>query len=389
VRLKQRVQAVHKEILLLVVLSAATIPMFLFTRAMAVRNRSLHARIAASWYQQGKQRLESGDAKGAIELFRNATTNDHDNAEYSLLLAQALAIENNVPEARITLLKLRESSPENGEINLDLARIAAKTGDSHEAVRYYHNALYGIWPEKDLDQRRRTVRAELIDFLLQKNESNAALAELLIFSREIPDTVSEHVRAGRFFLSASDPARGLDHFRHALRLDRNNGDAMIGAGRSSFQLGRYAQTARYLQGGVAIGMVAEDANHLLDISKYILSNDPLARGLTERARAMRLSAGFQSVETRLSACISEHNSDNAAGIGSTLETLEAEVKSVRPSLTVANIRRDPELIRNGLALIARSEAAANESCGKPKDSDHALLLIARLHGLEENDQSDR
>lgn len=390
-RLKQRVEAVHKEILFLVFLSAATIPMFLFTRAMAARNRSLHARVAASWYQQGRQQLEGGDAKGAIEFFRKATTNDHDTAEYSLSLAQALAKENNVSEARITLLKLRESGPENGEINLDLARLEAKAADSHEAVRYYHNALYGIWQEGDLDQRRRAVRAELIDFLLQKNETNAALAELLIFSREIPDTVSEHVRVGRFFLSASDPARALDHFTQALRLDRNNGDAMIGAGRAAFQLTRYAQAARYLQAAVGIGVFSEDANHLLGISKYILSNDPLARGLTERGRVMRLSVWFQSAETRLSDCISEHNSDSAADRSKleAIEAVESDVQSVRSNLTEANARRDSELIRNGLGLIAKSVAAANTSCGKPNDSDHALLLIARLHGLEENDQSER
>lgn len=357
--------------------------MFVFTRAMADRNRQLHGRIAANWYREGKQQLEAGDLKGAIEFFRKATTNDHDNAAYSMSLAQALARENNVPEARLTLLKLRESSPETGEINLDLARLAATTGDSHEAMRYYHNALYGVWPDKDLDQRRRTVRAELIQFLLQNNESNAALSELLIFSKEIPDTVSDHVLVGRFFINASDPARGLEQFSQALRLDRSDRDALVGAGESAFQLGRYSRAIRYFQDAVRNGEISDDARRLLDISKDIVSNDPLAAGLAARERARRLALGLQSVEERLQACV-EHRPGGLA-----LETFDADATSLRSSLTATNIRRDAELARHGLAFIARAEMAANESCGKPKDFDHALILIARLHGLEGNDQPDR
>jgi hypothetical protein len=49
-------------------------------------------------------------------------TNDHDNANYTLALAAALAAEDHIEEARQVLLRLRASAPESGEIKLNLAR---------------------------------------------------------------------------------------------------------------------------------------------------------------------------------------------------------------------------------------------------------------------------
>ena len=90
--------------------------------------------IAGTWYRSGQQQLKAGDTKGAIESFRNATTNEHDNGQYTLALATALAAADHIEEARQALLRLRASAPENGEINLNLARLSAKDGRSDEAV---------------------------------------------------------------------------------------------------------------------------------------------------------------------------------------------------------------------------------------------------------------
>ena len=347
-RLKDRIQAIHKEIMLLILLCIAIVPMLFFTRAMATRNRAMHARIATIWYQEGKESFQAGDFKAAIGFFRNATTYDHANEEYSLALARALAGENNAPEARPTLLKLRESSPENGEINLDLARLTAKMGDVPDAVRYYQNALYGVWPdkEKELDQRRRAVRAELVELLLQHGESTSALSELLILSRDIPDTASEHVRIGQLFLKAQDPARSLDHFMRALRLDRSNADALVGAGQSAFDLGKYSVTVRYLDVAFRLGMRSEASTHLLDISKHVLADDPLAATIGVDDRARRLLRGFARAEKRLTACL-EGRPAGYTPVSPVLSALQSEAESLRPNLIVGRIRRDPELIRTG------------------------------------------
>jgi hypothetical protein len=52
------------------------------------------------------------------------------------------------------LINLWEREPENGLVNLELARIAAQKGDTEQALRYYHNAIYAVWPGDQEVQRR-------------------------------------------------------------------------------------------------------------------------------------------------------------------------------------------------------------------------------------------
>src|SRR5437867_4617961 len=147
---------------------------------MAAHNRARSIEIANIWYQRGQHLLRAGNTQQAIDSFRNATTNDHDNSNYTLALSTALAAEGHIEEARQALLRLRASAPENGEINLNLARLSAKEGKMDEAVRYYHNALFGTWPPNRMAIQRTKVRTELVEFLLGSGDTSQALSELLI-----------------------------------------------------------------------------------------------------------------------------------------------------------------------------------------------------------------
>jgi Tfp pilus assembly protein PilF len=384
VRLKDRVRAVHKEILLLVVVSLATVPLFLFTREMAALNRQMHARIADVWYQDGVQQLKAQDVDAAIESFRKATTNAHDNRAYRLALVRALARKSNVQEVRLTLLQLRESAPEDGEINLDLARFAARESDVGAAVRYYHSALYGIWPSREMDSRRRDVRAELIDFLLEHEEAGIVLSELLVFSREIPDTPADHIHVGRLFLRAGEPARAADQFARALRQEPGNVEALSGAGTSAYEQGDYAEALQHFQ---AMGRHAssEEVRRRLNVSRLVLIKDPLAARTSLQTRISRLRSGFEQALQRLAPC-AENAGESA---GPVLDTLMLEAAAIKPSITVSEFRRDPDLIRTGMNLIYRMEITAEELCGAPDETDEALVLIARMHGVVGNEQSSR
>ena len=79
-------------------------------------------------------------------------------------------------------MTLRESEPEDREINLQLARLAATQQDVTEALRFYHNALYAPWPLEQADGRR-DVRLELIRLLLDHNQAGRAISELLALER--------------------------------------------------------------------------------------------------------------------------------------------------------------------------------------------------------------
>ena len=93
--------------------------------------------------------------------------------------------------------QLRESDPENAEINISLARLAANLGEHGGAVHYYQNALYGRWTGDQVDERRRQLRKELVRFLLQHQQLNLASSELLILEAGIPDTAACPCRSGQ------------------------------------------------------------------------------------------------------------------------------------------------------------------------------------------------
>ncbi len=370
---------VRREVWLLILLGALVVPLFVFTRSMAARNRSMNIEIAGSWHQLGQQRLKAGDTEQAVEDFRKATTRDHDNADYALDLAAALSAANRTEEARQDLLRLREASPESGEINLNLARLFAKEGDEKEAIRYYHHALFGMWPEEPDAGQRADVRLELIRFLLDSGESSQALSELLILASDLPDNEKSHIEVGELFLQAGDPQRALDQYTVALKANAKDPGALGGAGRAAFKLGDYAGARRYLDGALANGGDSAEVRDVLEIARLVLSADPLAVGIGMEARIRRLKDDLDFSMVELQACISERPAQRAA-----MELLSTEMTdNMKTTFSPAALRRDSEGLTAGLNLIQRIETATGQNCGKSSPFRTALLLIARKHGVLE------
>src|SRR5262249_26849521 len=83
-------------------------------------------------------------------------------------------------EARSYLLDLWQESPGDGEVNLQLARLASRTGDDASARRYYENAIAGVWEGDAIEivRRRRQARLEFYRYLLERGDQPAALAVL-------------------------------------------------------------------------------------------------------------------------------------------------------------------------------------------------------------------
>ena len=267
--------------------------------------------IASTWYRSGRQQLNAGDINGAIESFRNATTNDHDNRVYTLALATALAAADHIEEARQALLRLRASAPENGEINLNLARLAAKEGKMPDAVRYYHNALFGTWQPDQMTSQPAKVRTELVEFLLGRGYTSQALSELLILSADIPDTEQAHSEVGRLFLAAGDSQDALDHFSRVLRLNGKNADALSGAGRANFNLAEYSKAFRFLEAAVTNGNDSPEVLTLFGTSKLVLSRDPLLSGINPKERIRRLLADLEVASEELRSCLSKKQEDQS------------------------------------------------------------------------------
>lgn len=361
---------IHREIVVLVILCVLVAGGFLLTRAAAGASRALRRRDAAHWYDAGQRYLADNQTPAAISALRRATAIDHDNRAYRLALAAALAAAHEDTSARQVLLRVRESTPEDPEINVRLAQLAARQNDPDGAVRYYQNALYGAWSGDQLD-RRRQVSIELIRYLLGHQQRGRALSELLVLSGNLPDDVPSHALAGRLFMEAGDPRRGFEQFRQALRLEPGDATSLAGAGEAAFESGDYGGAQRYLR------EIDQPSTHLLElreVSDLVLSRDPLRPGLSLPQRQQRVMLGFTRALEVLDECAGTPPADRAA-----LEALRSEAKQLEPELALSNIRRRPESIDFALRLIYRVETSTSDACGQRSAVDRALILIGRRH----------
>jgi tetratricopeptide (TPR) repeat protein len=372
---------VQREFVLLLLLSALTIPFFLFTRSMAARNRAAGIEIAKLWYQSGRDLLQVGNTEKAIAAFRSAATNDHDNKDYARALANALAQAGHTEEARESLLRLRASAPEDGAINLSLARLSGTEDADADAVRYYHNALFGNWPPNQELDRRRSVRTELVRFLLSRGDRAQALSELLILSSDIPDADAAHNEVGSLFLESGDSQHALEQFTRAVKLNPKDGGALRGAGEAAFNLADYAKARRYLEGAAANGK-ASDVAVLLETTRTVLSWDPLVTAVDREERIRRMVADLEFASKALQSCIEQKEDDRGAMM--TLTPLSAEIEQDRQGpLRLSSLRRDSEAFNTGVNLVYRVEVAVEQICGGSSPARTALLLIARKHGAAE------
>ncbi|MGE3887062.1 MAG: tetratricopeptide repeat protein [Vicinamibacterales bacterium] len=362
---------IQREVILLVVLALIASGTFVFTRELARRERATSLADAAEWFASGERQLREGRAEAAVGSLRKATSRHRDNRRYVLTLARALAANGQQDEARAVLLRLRELVPDDPDVSIELARLAAGRQDVIEAQRFYQNALYGIWAPGREDERLR-LRVELIELLLRHEDRGRALSEVVALSTNLPDAAPARTEAGQLFLAAGDPARGLDQFTRALRIAPGDNDALAGAAEAAFALGDYAGVRRYLSRAAS---VPERLAVLGTVAQRVLDQDPLAPRLTLAARRARLQAAVSRTIARVDQCLAAR--PTAAG---TLDPLRTELDQMTPSIQVAVLRDQPELVDHGLDLVYRAQRAAADACGGPKDpDDRALLLIGERH----------
>jgi tetratricopeptide (TPR) repeat protein len=366
----ERAAVVHRETIQLGLLVVIAIGLFLLTRAVAASNRALTVSNAAQWYARGEELLRTGHIDEAIAAFRRATVRNRDDRTYVLALARALVIKGDYDAAAGLLARIRESAPEDAQINLDLAHVAAAREDVSEAVRYFHDALYASWPIGQ-EESRRHVRLDLIRFLLAQNQGGRAEAELLAAGTDMPDDAADHAEIATLFAQAGDDRRALDHYQQTLRLKPDNAEALADAGTAAFRLGQYALAQQYFRKVPARSDVVRTTGDIVDL---VLSCDPMAAHIGSHERQRRLERDVAYTRQRLEACVALHpvtgNEDSM--IQSHLQALDRQF--LRPAPL------DQDTLEARMDLIARAERKISERCGPVMAMDQALLLIAREHG---------
>lgn len=407
--------------------------LFAITAILAVMTNYLYQSYASHqvvlanrWLQRGEQAMHENKPQAAIDALSSALAFAPSNRQTEIKLAEALASAGRIQEATAYFNALLESEQGSGLINLQLARLAARQGNESQAIDDYQRAIYGNW-EGDGYVRRRDVRIELIDYLIQNKRIGQARNELLVAAGNAPeDDVSIQLEIARKMEEAQDPADALRLYRTVLRHHPTLREALEGAGRSAFAMGRYLEAkqllARALEGpGLDQESKAEvqQVRDELDQANHLLQLYPSER-LSPKERNARILSDRALAQARFEQCIEQQSQAPAAKtaapaapakhglslptLPSSLQSLESRFKSqpdasVAPAaaaaptdpmqalsarwqqspkkITLNDLQRNPDLAQSQVQLIYDTETLTQQVCGPPAGDDALLLKIAQ------------
>jgi len=364
----------RREPLILALLSALAVLSFLGVSGLSRIYHAQRAALGNRWVNRGEADLKAHRYELAVNEFRTALLYSRDNYTYQLDLAEALIGLKKTNEAYAYLVNLWEREPENGLVNLELARIAVQRGNTERALRYYHNAIYAIWPG-DQELPRRNARLELIQYLLSINAKMQAQAELIALAENLGDDPATHAGVGDLFMQAQDYEHALNEYRQSLKLNRHNPAAMAGAGQAAFELGRYDLAQRYLEAAVAANPNDVQSGELIKTTELVLQMDPFRRQISVDQRHRIVIQAFNAAGERLKSCPAVDSSASAAS----QQGLAEKWAGMKPQITEEGLRRNPDRVEQAMNLVFDIERQASAVCAPPTGVDLALFLISKLH----------
>jgi tetratricopeptide (TPR) repeat protein len=418
-----RRRLIFTDTLALVTLFAVTVVLAVLTNFLYQSYASHQAELAQRWLARGEQALRDGKPQAAIDALRSALAFSPSQRSIQIQLAEALASAGRIQEATVYFNALLESQQGNGLINLQLARLAARQGNESQAIEDYQRAIYGNW-EGDGYVRRRTVRFELIDYLIERHLMDQARSELLVASGNAPeDDISVQLDIARRMEQAQDPSDALHLYTTILHHHPSLLEALEGAGRTAFQMGRYMEAKHYLGRALESPGVDQEPQPVLQQSRNqlhdatrLLQLYPSSR-LSIRERNARILTARKIAMARLAECTKDNaqasrkdsttpsapaandrQSSNPlknlasrfAGKTTKAPTNQApSPPSVDPlqalaarwqqpaSVKLADLENDPELAQNQIQLIYDTEIITQQVCGAPSGDDALLLRIAQ------------
>jgi tetratricopeptide (TPR) repeat protein len=351
---------------------------FIFTRSYQRREQAL----AERWFQRGEASLRRGKPQEAIIDLRTAMLYEPDGPQFRLRLAQALAANNDTPQAIAYFLNLWEGQPGKGLYNLELARLYARSGDTRRATQFYNSAIYGAWDEDPAEQRRRA-RLEYITFLLANNSRTQAQAEAITLAAAVqPTDIPARFLAADILIKTGEFERAFNSYTSLLRNDQTR--ASVGAAQAAFQLGRFRSAATYLQQAVAKDNRNPSLARQLQQAKLVLEMDPVQHRLTAAERARRVLSAYETAGNRLQQCAAIKNQALLATPPTTdMQRLYDEWAALGPEPSSRSLAADPEQRDQIMNLAGRIEEVTNRVCGTPSGEDWAVLMLSRFgEGVE-------
>ncbi|MGA7855265.1 MAG: tetratricopeptide repeat protein [Candidatus Acidiferrales bacterium] len=355
-------------LLLLVVITAFLSRMY---------HKQVH-QLADGWFAQGERDMQAGNVPGALTDYRNALVYNPSNTRFQFSLATALAAAGRGNEARAYLLNLLSESPGRGEVNLELARVAAQNNQTADAVRYYQGAIYGEW-DADPIATRWQIRKELCEFLLDHGFVKQATPEVIALEENTPPNDVQRLKiVGQLLLRTQQWTRAQELYRDLLSTDRYDEEALAGAAKTAFELGQYSDALQYFNRLPRERRDAPDLASSYDMSRRVLAVDPFVAGLSAKNKALRATDALTLAQTRLQNCARQNGESLLETPPRTdLQILWAQFQRTQSDWTQRDLERFPERLDASMEFVFGVENAAAKSCGEPQGDDRALWLLGR------------
>ena len=346
--------------------SVAVIVLFACTGFLARYYSAQRRARAEAHYDAGAKLAAAGRDEDAIDEYRKAMIFSPDNFKVRLSLAIVLLGEGRLGEAETHLLDLKQSDPASGEINLELARVAVKTGRDKDAEASYHRAIYGYWPDH-YSERRLAARWELIGLLEKNKENQQAIAELLELFNDAPDDPALKNRIGRQFMKFKSYANAAAVFEDNLSRHRRDRDSAAGDAEAQFALGHYVQAQRAYR--VAFRLDPGDSALLqrLAIVNLVVNLDPSLPSLTTAGRNARVRELLDRDLHAMQDCAESHAGAAAA--------FQADEDHVQQLLTSRKRSKNQELTPAMMGAAQQLWRDREQVCGAPRPSEEPLAIL--------------
>jgi tetratricopeptide (TPR) repeat protein len=355
---------------------------FSFTRLVVSIFNEKRSALGAEYYAVGLRAMEAKRPAQAVDAFETALVYSHDNLQYRLKLTDALVASGATGEALAQLQAFREQRPQDAEVNLKLARLEAQRQHVDEALRYYQNAIDGVWPEHgDPAAQRIAARFEAAEYLVGQGRQNQAEASLLALAGVLPTYSPEQGKLADLYRRNGDPARALSIYLSQLGVNRKDNAAIFGAAQASFAAGSYANALHYLE--ELKPETAESQALRLELER-MEALDPFAPSATGKIRTERTMAVFRIAIARLAGC----EVPFAQALANSARTTSAKdpeqwsgfakwAEQLSPMMSERKLRGRDDVIESTMRFAFQAEMAAQKNCGKLTLNDEALLLLAR------------
>ena len=255
---------------------------------------------ANNYYRAAQELMQRGDYDDAIGRYRDALSASH-SVDYRLALGLALVQGGHASEAPIYLNEVLREKPGNGPANLGLARAEAQQGHIDDAVAHFQRAIYGIWPQNQIENQFQA-RIEMIDALTKAGRSSQAQAELLSAAAAVPQNDEElKKQLARMLIDDGLPKNAENLFREVTQ--RNPRMRARGrAGRRRIRDGGIWPCAGCLSSGLTIDFANSAIRKQADLCERILALDPDFRGLGGPQRYERSLKIRNGVTDELARC---------------------------------------------------------------------------------------